>query len=458
MAQPPKIVIPGLNRGAGVPPGYVLGRLPGTGHGPAQLLNLNALRKVGLATASGATQSTSVAISTAQSLTASLSTAVSGSISSVVSVNTAQSTSLSQISSSLSGAISSTASLSTAVSTVISGSISTVNSRIDSLSTAVGSGSTVNIKDEGSAINTASTLNFVGAGVDATDAGGGTATITIPGGGSGVDVEDEGGAVATATTLNFVGAGVDATDAGGGVVDVTIPGGSGSESSALFEDQKAANTAGGTSTSGSWIARTLNTEVYDDIGLALLNSTVTITIASPAVISWTGHGLILNSTVVFTTTGALPTGITAGTSYFVISAGLGANSFEISASPGGAAINTSGSQSGVHTATASAISLAAGTYEVAAWVPIWRSDRCRARLRDITNSTTLALSICGYFPISVNANSTNLTIHTRFTLAGTAICQLEYRITTGLASQGLGVESNFGEIETYSRLKLTQIS
>lgn len=77
--------------------------------------------------------------------------------------------------------------------------------------------------------------------------------------------------------------------------------------------------------------------------------TATITIASPAVVSFTAHGLTLNDTVQFTTTGALPTGITASTNYYVISTGLTANAFEISATLGGTAINTSGSQSGTHT-------------------------------------------------------------------------------------------------------------
>lgn len=79
--------------------------------------------------------------------------------------------------------------------------------------------------------------------------------------------------------------------------------------------------------------------------------TFTVTIASPAVFSATGHGLKEGDPVVFTTTGALPTGLTASTVYFVISAGLTADAFEVAATIGGAAINTSGSQSGVHTAT-----------------------------------------------------------------------------------------------------------
>src|SRR5262249_4516777 len=79
------------------------------------------------------------------------------------------------------------------------------------------------------------------------------------------------------------------------------------------------------------------------------SSTVTITIASPAVVSWTAHGLTANTPVLFQTSGALPTGITANTIYYVIAAGLGANSFEISATVGGSSINTSGTPSGTHT-------------------------------------------------------------------------------------------------------------
>lgn len=82
------------------------------------------------------------------------------------------------------------------------------------------------------------------------------------------------------------------------------------------------------------------------------NSTITVTIATPGVVTWTDHGLIAGASVTFTTTGALPTGIVAGTTYFVIAAGLGANSFQIAATQGGAAINTTGSQSGVHTGQA----------------------------------------------------------------------------------------------------------
>src|SRR3990167_7140926 len=47
------------------------------------------------------------------------------------------------------------------------------------------------------------------------------------------------------------------------------------------------------------------------------SATVTMTIASPCVITCTAHGLIDNDIIIFTTTGALPTGITAGQHYYV---------------------------------------------------------------------------------------------------------------------------------------------
>ena len=76
---------------------------------------------------------------------------------------------------------------------------------------------------------------------------------------------------------------------------------------------------------------------------------VTLTIASPCVVTLTSHRLVAGNIIRFSTTGALPTGITAGLDYYVISAGLATNTFRFSATLGGSAVNTSGSQSGTHT-------------------------------------------------------------------------------------------------------------
>jgi len=78
-------------------------------------------------------------------------------------------------------------------------------------------------------------------------------------------------------------------------------------------------------------------------------STVTISQASPGVVTLVSHGLRLNDAVFFTTTGALPTGFVANTTYYVTSTSLAANTFTLSATINGAPINTSTAGSGVHT-------------------------------------------------------------------------------------------------------------
>lgn len=79
-----------------------------------------------------------------------------------------------------------------------------------------------------------------------------------------------------------------------------------------------------------------------------------MTIAAPCVVTLTNHGLRAGTGVVFTTTGALPTGITSGTTYYANS--TGANTFNIydtsvNAIAGGSTgrVTTTGSQSGTHT-------------------------------------------------------------------------------------------------------------
>lgn len=83
-------------------------------------------------------------------------------------------------------------------------------------------------------------------------------------------------------------------------------------------------------------------------------NTVTISIATPAVVLWTAHGLAAGDPVSFDTTGALPTGLTKNIQYYVSSTSLAADSFCVSSTVAnalaGTNINTSGTQSGVQSA------------------------------------------------------------------------------------------------------------
>lgn len=102
-----------------------------------------------------------------------------------------------------------------------------------------------------------------------------------------------------------------------------------------------------TSTGNVW---RVDAEVLLDDESTAAAGDVTMTIASPAVVTWTAHGRSNGDIVTFATTGALPTGLTAGTPYYIISAAT--DTFEVAATSGGTAINTSGTQSGSHSAVA----------------------------------------------------------------------------------------------------------
>lgn len=72
----------------------------------------------------------------------------------------------------------------------------------------------------------------------------------------------------------------------------------------------------------------------------------TVTIAAPGVFTKDNHGLLLNDRIKLFTTGALPTGLTAETFYYVIP--VTSHTFKVASTRDGSAITTSGSQSGSH--------------------------------------------------------------------------------------------------------------
>ena len=86
------------------------------------------------------------------------------------------------------------------------------------------------------------------------------------------------------------------------------------------------------------------------------SSTFTVTIASPGVVTATGVTSLVNGTALqLTTTGALPTGLSVGTVYYVINAS--GTTCNLSATYGGSAINTTGTQSGTHSISARGINI-----------------------------------------------------------------------------------------------------
>jgi hypothetical protein len=84
----------------------------------------------------------------------------------------------------------------------------------------------------------------------------------------------------------------------------------------------------------------------DDDVFTTYGYTITMTIASPCVVTKTSHGLAEGDTITIKTTGALPTGLTVDTVYYLVN--VTTNTFELAATENGTSINTSGTQSGTH--------------------------------------------------------------------------------------------------------------
>jgi len=105
---------------------------------------------------------------------------------------------------------------------------------------------------------------------------------------------------------------------------------------------------------GQSVSRTTYATLFSTLTASV--GTCTITTASPAVVSLTAHGLVEGDAIYFTTTGTLPTGLSADTTYYVKSTG-NANTFQVSltrtssatAFTAGTAVNTTVAGSGTHT-------------------------------------------------------------------------------------------------------------
>ena len=81
----------------------------------------------------------------------------------------------------------------------------------------------------------------------------------------------------------------------------------------------------------------------------IIPAAVTVSIASPAVVTWSGNDLRNNAAIEFSSTGSLPTGLASSTIYCVMN--YATTTFNVyndggNCAGGGTAINTSGSQSG----------------------------------------------------------------------------------------------------------------
>jgi hypothetical protein len=148
-----------------------------------------------------------------------------------------------------------------------------------------------------------------------------------------------------------------------------------------------------------------STSLLGDVTAVTQSSTVTMTIATPGVVTYTAHGLSTYDKVYFTTTGALPTGVTASTTYYITSVTV--DTFKLSTSLAnalaGTFIATTGSQSGTHTCFAGGL----------------RILDASSTVRGLMNTTTQTLAGAKTFSGGVvfNGGGTNLNYYKEDTVS-----------------------------------------
>lgn len=183
-------------------------------------------------------------------------------------------------------------------------------------------------------------------------------------------------------------------------------------------------------------------------------SVVTITIATPAVVTWAAHGLAAGTPVQFSTTGALPTGLSSTATYYVSATGLTANTFQVADYPGGTSVNTSGSQSGTHSCTAQAgvvpaFSTVSGSSIVTVTFPDHGLAVGDGFVLPIT-TTVSSIALQGQYNVTEVVNASQFKIATATVATATTtyavpmnsnIFQFEYYISIGPQAAGSGYGS-----------------
>lgn len=104
---------------------------------------------------------------------------------------------------------------------------------------------------------------------------------------------------------------------------------------------------------------------------------------------------------------------------------------------------------------ASVITLAAGTYQVLAHVPAYRTTQTRSRLYDTTNTATLVQSVNQIAENSYQGFTLS-TVSGVFTLTGSTNIELQMRANDTQATNGLGAAMSTGEDEIYSQILIVR--
>lgn len=187
-----------------------------------------------------------------------------------------------------------------------------------------------------------------------------------------------------------------------------------------------------------------NTNLLGDVKGTTLSQTATMTIATPGVVTSNGHGMATGDKFYFTTTGALPTGVTASTTYYA--SNIAANTFNISITLANAIaavyVATTGSQSGTHTLVTGGLTLTSGTKgtttnnsATAGYVgEVIESIKLKVNATALTNSTDLSALLVT--AVTLTPGHWDLYGYVGITGAATTLSNWRADISTGTTTPG----------------------
>jgi hypothetical protein len=121
------------------------------------------------------------------------------------------------------------------------------------------------------------------------------------------------------------------------------------------------------------------------------------------------------------------------------------------------ALNTEITDTGNHcTLSSNQFTLAAGTYEIAAFAPAYGVDQHQCRIYNVTDSTVPALGQ-SVFAFSTNFVMNHSYAFCRVTIAGSKTFELQHKCTTTKANDGFGTAASMGNGEVYSQVFIRRI-
>jgi len=106
------------------------------------------------------------------------------------------------------------------------------------------------------------------------------------------------------------------------------------------------------------------------------------------------------------------------------------------------------------TLTSSVIALPAGTYEIQANSVTINSNSSQIKLRNTTDSTDTIFGVTEFSAAGSNTNS----LTGSFTITGTKNFEIQYRVSAGVAGDGLGIPASFGNSNCYTNCTIRKVA